>query len=253
MTQEGRRVYVSDYDDRGGYEDDVERKNSLRPGSAYPPPPPRDYLPSPRAGRSRASSNAPPSTFGQQSQPLRPVTEAVDNVVHQQEKRDEFNPDLVAQITEQVIQSLKLSGMVKQPQTDYEAPPLSSKSISSHPQGIPPPHTVTPPRSDRHEGSNVSSFSRPTNLQDFQDEWEGDDRGYKSFSSYDEDMESPKHTSTKLPDPPKAKPLQQEPEDDTTTLEKIWQPLFDASGRGTPRLGQFLRGLAMHIVSWNIH
>jgi len=172
------------------------------------------------------------------------VKEAVvDNVFHQTETTNQVTPDLVAQITEQVIQSLKLNGMVGQgqAQTDHDAPPLSFKSTS----GILPPHVVTPPRSERHEGSNVSSFSRPT----FQDDWEGDDlREYKSFSSYDEEIESPKHTSTKLPEPPRSKPLQQEPEDDTTTLEKVWQPLFDANGRGTPRLGQFLRGLALHIV-----
>jgi hypothetical protein len=33
-----------------------------------------------------------------------------------------------------------------------------------------------------------------------------------------------------------------------TTLEKIWGPLFDSNGAATPRLKQFLRGLAVHIV-----
>lgn len=33
-----------------------------------------------------------------------------------------------------------------------------------------------------------------------------------------------------------------------TTLEKIWQPLFDKTDTPTPRLGQFLRGLAKHII-----
>ena len=33
-----------------------------------------------------------------------------------------------------------------------------------------------------------------------------------------------------------------------TTLEKIWGPLFDEESRPTPRLSQFLRGLAVHIV-----
>lgn len=40
----------------------------------------------------------------------------------------------------------------------------------------------------------------------------------------------------------------EEEEDDVpTTLEKIWQPLFD-NGNPTVRLGQFLRGLAKHII-----
>ena len=34
---------------------------------------------------------------------------------------------------------------------------------------------------------------------------------------------------------------------EATTLEKIWQPLFD-NGNPTMRLGQFLRGLALHLI-----
>lgn len=36
--------------------------------------------------------------------------------------------------------------------------------------------------------------------------------------------------------------------EETTTLEKIWGSLFDEGGEPTTRLGQLLRGLAMHIV-----
>ena len=35
---------------------------------------------------------------------------------------------------------------------------------------------------------------------------------------------------------------------EVTTLEKIWGPLFDNDGHSTVRLGQLLRGLAVHIV-----
>ena len=33
-----------------------------------------------------------------------------------------------------------------------------------------------------------------------------------------------------------------------TTLERIWGQLFDEDSHPTVRLGQFLRGLAVHIV-----
>lgn len=36
-------------------------------------------------------------------------------------------------------------------------------------------------------------------------------------------------------------------EEELTTLEKIWGKLFD-DGKPTPRLGQFLRGIAVHLV-----
>jgi hypothetical protein len=35
-----------------------------------------------------------------------------------------------------------------------------------------------------------------------------------------------------------------------TTLEKIWGKLFD-NGKPTERLGQFLRGIAMYLVSYD--
>jgi hypothetical protein len=38
--------------------------------------------------------------------------------------------------------------------------------------------------------------------------------------------------------------------DEETVVEKMWQPLFDARGEPTARLGQFLRGLALHLVSF---
>jgi hypothetical protein len=36
--------------------------------------------------------------------------------------------------------------------------------------------------------------------------------------------------------------------DDFTPIEKMWQRLFDPDGRPLPRLGEFLRGLAMHLI-----
>ena len=33
-----------------------------------------------------------------------------------------------------------------------------------------------------------------------------------------------------------------------TPLEKIWGQMFDKDGNATPRLGQLLRGLAVHLV-----
>ncbi|KIW14077.1 hypothetical protein PV08_06858 [Exophiala spinifera] len=35
---------------------------------------------------------------------------------------------------------------------------------------------------------------------------------------------------------------------DATTLERVWGTLFDEQGRATARLGQFLRGIAVHLI-----
>jgi hypothetical protein len=40
-----------------------------------------------------------------------------------------------------------------------------------------------------------------------------------------------------------------------TTIEKVWGQLFERDGKPTHRMGQFLRGIAVHLVgrcSWNI-
>ncbi|KAF3048076.1 hypothetical protein E8E12_009974 [Didymella heteroderae] len=36
--------------------------------------------------------------------------------------------------------------------------------------------------------------------------------------------------------------------EDFTPIEKMWQRLFDSDGQPLPRLGEFLRGLAMHLI-----
>jgi hypothetical protein len=36
--------------------------------------------------------------------------------------------------------------------------------------------------------------------------------------------------------------------EDYTPIEKMWQRLFDQDGQPMPRLGEFLRGLALHLV-----
>jgi hypothetical protein len=36
--------------------------------------------------------------------------------------------------------------------------------------------------------------------------------------------------------------------EEETVVEKMWQQLFDPEGKPTARLGQFMRGLALHLV-----
>jgi len=250
MAQEPRRAYVSDYDD-GTYDDTPERKTASRPPtSSHLPPPPssttRDYVPTPRAGRSRAPSNAPPPTTSQ-SQPLRPVRETVDSGYEPGDTSSQVDPDLVAQITQSVIANLKLSGMVKEPQSDYEAPPLSARSAPPS-QTFPSQTPATPSYSDRFEGSNIDTAI--PDVRDYEIDQGRFSRDVPDFSSRygGEGEESPRHLSPQRSQAARPPMPAQEPSDDTTILEKIWQPLFDDRSRGTPRLGQFLRGLAIHIV-----
>jgi hypothetical protein len=269
MAQDGRRAYVSEYDDDREYIEDHDRRGSTKPMSAYPPPPQsanRDYIPSPRPGRSRAPSSAPPPNL-QHLQAQRPVQETINNAYGQADAPNSVNPDLVAQITEQVIASLKLSGVplsAEQPKeqdfrkdsdVDFgEATPRAEYTHSSAHSG-PPRNIMTPPHS--YVGSNASSTAPDVRAAQFDGGGLGRDFPDFHHSSHDdEEIESPKHTSPRRAqrsplrnEQPRPKPVSQVSNDDFTTLEKVWQPLFGSDGLETARLGQFLRGLALHIVS----
>ncbi|KAF2724002.1 hypothetical protein K431DRAFT_291914 [Polychaeton citri CBS 116435] len=48
--------------------------------------------------------------------------------------------------------------------------------------------------------------------------------------------------------PPQPSVAEEQEQAEETTLEKIWQPLFTPDGGPTPRLGQFVRGIAVHLI-----
>ena len=68
---------------------------------------------------------------------------------------------------------------------------------------------------------------------------------------------SPKRTDFPGQPSPERDPLYRDPlldgnnrmmTEDYTPIEKMWQRLFEADGQPLPRLGQLLRGLALHLV-----
>ena len=127
-----------------------------------------------------------------QPQPLeRAVNMAFDNSGASQQ----ISPDIVAHITEQVMNNLRLNGIVRD----------ESQNAASH-------HQL--------DGSGPK-MDHSANM--------GDRRNIARDDTWSTASRSP-------------------PPGDPTTLEKIWQPLFTEDGRPTFRLGQFLRGIALHIV-----
>ena len=169
-----------------------------------------------------------------------PLKEAVSMAFDKSDMSHQISPDLVKLVTEQVISNLKLNGIsgargnVPQKQQSAPAPSLSDSTPS-----IPPRDVYTPPSPDRDQLSNIGSVH--TELQDSQTDGPGEKMpiaprtGERGSISKDE-------TRSQASPPPQGSPSS------PTTLEKIWQPLFDDDNRPTARLGQFLRGLALHIV-----
>ena len=200
MAHEGRRrrsMSVS-------YADPPERVNTVQfqPSTqASPAPPPQQHPTNGPNGRASPSKTR------------KYLREAVSTVFDQNappEQSSAVHPDLVAAITKEVINNLKLSGLAGLQPADQPAP--------AHP---PPRDVYTPPSPERYETLPPSQSQL-----DGAGERNGNTR-------YLERSNTPPTTAS-----------------DTTTLEKIWQPLFDENGEPTERLGQFLRGLAIHIVGF---
>lgn len=207
------------------------RQNTYKPSTV-----PADSTSSTRARAQSRSSDAP------QSQHLK---DAVNSNLDISDSMGQVSPDLVAHITEQVLNNLKLNGI------GTSVPPVFVQPIpqSARHNTIPPRNVYTPPSPEQHASAFASSGS-------------SDDLDTRMGGGYDgtNDKETSPRRSGKIPastssapskaeNPMRPKVVERTSTGNTaSTLEKIWQPLFDGDGSPTARLGQFLRGVAIHIV-----
>ncbi|KAH0283339.1 hypothetical protein KCU62_g9081, partial [Aureobasidium sp. EXF-3399] len=190
-----------------------------------------------RRTRPRGNSNdVRPNSIYQQNPP---VENAVNHAFERSDAAGQLDPALVAQITEQVMNNLKASGIGQQ-----QPPPLPIHTRSAHSRS--PAESAasincpyTPPSPTKDSGSSRSSPETPMFHAD------------PPNSSYDfpppnrsSSDASPVYAENRKPRPAHARAPSTYEE---TVLEKAWQPLF-VSGQPTPRLSQFLRGLALHII-----
>ncbi|KAL8708523.1 MAG: hypothetical protein Q9220_006575 [cf. Caloplaca sp. 1 TL-2023] len=191
-----------------------------------------------------------------------PINEAVGSAF-----QSDVPPELIAQITENVLKQLKTSGIestatpVPPPsQARYPPPPppvqqpvpLSPSTVSGSSPPM-PARLFTPPSPHKHSDYPIhgspQSHSGPYPAPTYSPEEarsptreppEGNFYGRRESSPLSQTSDSgfvrpkgPARLSTKT---------------EETTLEKIWGQLFDEQGHPTPRLGQVLRGLAVHII-----
>ena len=216
-------------------------------------------------GRTRASSNASTARNDTSMQdharlrPQVPINEAVVSAFDKAETANHVPPELIAQITESVIKQLKSSGIESSstpvPQTNTHPPPPVQQSAPQSPStmsGCSPQlgsrNVYTPPSPQKHthypNGSPVASNQTfpPPQSPTRDSASVHHDRRTSSPLSQDSEI-------TRSPTRPKG-PERLGTENNETTLEKIWGPLFDEQGNATKRLGQLLRGLAIRIVSY---
>lgn len=233
---------------------DVSPPASATFASPAPPPPPPQ------------SNAAPPQ--GQ------PVNDAVTSAFSRADTA--VPPELIAQITEDVIKRLRAAG-VDGPAANPAAaaaaaatapppppPPAASGSSHGHSRNnsqttsdsasVPARDVYTPPSprpnkpdiaaygSPPRQGSVIGNAAIPSVIPNSPRQptspWEA-----PKGRSADRGPPSPEHSETSRPGPER-KPTDQ----DETPMDRTWGQLFDESGHSTARLGQFLRGLANHIV-----
>ncbi|KAF2460246.1 hypothetical protein BDY21DRAFT_160045 [Lineolata rhizophorae] len=205
------------------YYDPADPRAYQQSGPYPPPPPPQSSYP-PERPRSRGSPRE-YVEYDSQRQP-QPIYDTINNAFDKSSAASHVDPAIIAQITEEVrrkvIESL--------PNLNATAPPPQHAHYraQSHPAFGGP----VPPRED--------VYTPPT------PEPPPQDPGF--YGADPERRRSPNENGmkTERSRPPPVERVQTDGEE--TTLEKIWQPLFDADGQPTVRLGQFLRGLAIHLI-----
>lgn len=203
--------------------------------------------------------------------PQRPIDEAVNTALDkaQHETANAIPPELIAQITQTVIKQLQTAGLEGAPSTPI--PPAQTAFVPSPP---PPPQTAihhptpqspstnasgsspnmpnrvyTPPSPQKHPDyvvytSPEPSLSGPAPNGPQSPVKEGTTQfGPRRVSSPSQESEASEKEYKRPKGPSRLSTGKEE-----TTLEKIWGQLFDEEGHPTLRLGQFLRGLAVHIV-----
>lgn len=216
------------------------RKSVVFPDPHLPPqqktasPPPLNAGTGSHA-RPRASSKLP--THGiYQPQPIKEaVNSAFDN--NKSDMSAQGQADLVAQVTEQVLRTLRLNDST----SSLDAVPSQTPSQGTSTTSVPPRNVYTPPSPDRDDNSNIESTASDYTEHHHMDGMNERPPGLMKPTGH---RSAHRDESQSRPPPPERADT-----GGATTLEKIWQPLFDVDGKPTARLGQFLRGLAIHIVS----
>ena len=192
------------------------------------------------------------------SQPHYPISETVNAaVVDKTADNAAMNPELIAQITENVIKQLRTvppeSGTPIQGTHPQYPPPPQQQPTSQSPTSkanvsppIPTRNVYTPPSLEKHSDyANHVSLEAPSDII-----YPSPPSPPELSSSQNKERRPPSGVSVGS-DTSNARPkgpVRLSTSKEETTLEKIWGPLFDEEGRPTARLGQFLRGLAVHLV-----
>ncbi|KAJ6160022.1 hypothetical protein N7497_004559 [Penicillium chrysogenum] len=260
----------------GNYARNTYQTGQMNPdpnGHGYSPTPPYPsynepaYLnmPQPQVPRTGSPAPNPASEAYNYPEPQRSspnmntghINNAVSSAFHNSGSTDYLSPEVLSQITATVIQQLKTTGLdnlqgsgAPPPRSQSQQPPWQTdSSLRPHAESpqrsssIPPPSSASDNIHAENFQPNVPSAytsdsrlsPRPTSNPLV------NRRG--SISSENSDRSHHSHHKAERPKPPDRDATVME----MTTLERIWGKLFE-EGKATNRLGQFLRGIAVHLI-----
>ena len=173
-----------------------------------------------------------------------PLKTALNNAFDKSDSARTVDPHLIAQITAEVKKSvldeIKLTAMGGG--NTGQTPP--HQAFPSSTAQTPPRNVYTPPSPNRQDFS-ARDFSSPDppSFQPTVPTFDGNDDTPPLRGPQSAPVEIPRARM-----PPRPAPARMATEETYTPIEKMWQRLFDVQGQPTARLGQFLRGLAVHLV-----
>ncbi|RAR08319.1 hypothetical protein DDE82_002299 [Stemphylium lycopersici] len=186
-------------------------------------------------------------SFDAGSQPIQqPLKNAIGHAFDKSDAARVVDPTLIAQITAEVKKSvldeIKSAGIAgtTQPQpvpaSSHQCLPSSPASTSN---SIPPRDVYTPPSPKRSDFPSQQSPDRDPLYRD-------------PLLDANHDTPTP-HFERNIPvererPPTRPSPAPRMATDEYTPIEKMWQRLFEPDGQPLPRLGQLLRGLALHLI-----
>ncbi|EED22397.1 conserved hypothetical protein [Talaromyces stipitatus ATCC 10500] len=207
---------------------------------------PQPRMPSPSYRNSSPTPNNPP--YGHVGND---IPSAIPNPAGNNNNPNFLSPELISQVTATVIQQLKAYGLEGSqgqqqppppPPPPMQQPPLQQQPPVQQPpqaQSVPPAPFSAPPAPESTYYPQPTYSAQPAET-----------RGRATMSVPPERRETQPKTS---PDNRSGSVLERNTvpartsTDNMSTLEKIWGKMFE-DGQPTPRLGQLLRGIAVHLI-----
>lgn len=301
MAYDGYRQSPGPYDQKGNSSQQPPSPIDPQFTSSTPPYPSQyapDRLNMPQPQMPPTSPSQPPnqdSSWYQQPQPGR-INEAVNSAFYQENTPGYLPPEVVSQITANVIQQLKATGLdsaqgqqpAPQQPSQYQLPPQQPwpSTVSSpvppyaeptpapaqyppHPPPQfqpPPPQQPWPPVTSSPQPPYAPPVSAQNPGPSQPPDIAAENVNYQSYTGQTGYPPPPNPNPSPVPQPERREsPINHRSDHshaeshpsatprnvtftDESTLERIWGKFFD-NGMPTERLGQFLRGIAVHLVS----